>query len=207
MSDDSYPCLLVGLGNPGKHYEQTRHNVGFMVIDKVISETSAPLSGPEQFAKSQIWHLHFSARDVILQKPQCFMNLSGGAVAAVSRKKGIDPSQILTIYDDLDLPFGKIRLRKNGGSGGHRGVESVISSLQTTEFHRLRIGIGRESGRENQADHVLSPFAQRELELLERVIEVSMQAALLAVNGGTETSMNRFNGLVITEECYDKNNK
>jgi peptidyl-tRNA hydrolase, PTH1 family len=198
------PCLLVGLGNPGTKYERSRHNIGFMIADRIISEMSSTPPTPDHYADSYVWQFRVSGRDLILQKPLSFMNSSGNTVEKLSRARNILPEQILVIHDDLDLPLGKIRLRQGGGSGGHLGVESIRSSLETDRFNRLRVGIGKDRGNKFQTDYVLSPFTDDERPALEHMIGVAAEAALLAVRRGIEIAMNKYNGMSAAE---DNNNE
>ncbi len=190
----SLPRLIVGLGNPGPEYEETRHNIGFTVVDSIRARLPGRGTESTHTANSLIWAVRFAGRPLWLQKPLTYMNLSGAAVAKVARAQDILPEDILVIYDDLDLPLGRLRMREQGSSGGHRGVESLIESLESSAFARLRLGIGRaEAG--TAVGYVLERFDDREAELLETVIKTATDAVLLAARRGVETAMNQFNGL------------
>ncbi len=196
MDDTVCPSLIVGLGNPGEEYADTRHNVGFKVIDKILAGKKPASSPPEHFSESVLCFFRSKGRQVFLQKPLTYMNLSGMPVAKFCREKGIEPHQILLIFDDVDLPLGKIRIRMKGGSGGHRGVDSVIAALNSDSFNRMRIGIGRATTEDSKtSDHVLSSFTADEQPVLEKVIAGAAEAVLLAVNRGVEATMNSYNGI------------
>ncbi|HID65408.1 MAG TPA: aminoacyl-tRNA hydrolase, partial [Aquificaceae bacterium] len=149
--------LLVGLGNPGKEYEKTRHNVGFMVIDELVKSLRA--KKPSEEALSLVYKIRIGGKEVFLAKPLTYMNNSGAAVYNLLEEYGLSPEQMIVIYDDLDLPLGTIRLRLKGSSGGHKGVESIIKYIGTQNFPRLRIGIGRPKKKEDVVKYVLSPFS------------------------------------------------
>ncbi|NOY76052.1 MAG: aminoacyl-tRNA hydrolase [Kiritimatiellaeota bacterium] len=183
--------LVVGLGNPGEEYAKTRHNAGFMAIDKLrveirgtFKETRTPLA--------TYYEGRCKGEKLLLLKPMTFMNASGEAVVRVSGKFGIAPNEILLVYDDIDIPLGSIRIREGGGSAGHNGVESVIRLLGSAEFTRLRIGIGREENG-NQKDFVLSEFSENDEEVFERTLDTAVEAAKLILYRGTNKAMNRYN--------------
>ena len=161
--------LIVGLGNPGREYENTRHNVGWMVLDHLTEELGIDFS-KEKF-KGKIAELRADDRKIFLLKPLTYMNLSGESVGEIARFYKIKPEEILIIYDDLDLPLGKLRLRLKGSSGGHRGVASVEQHLRSRNFPRLRVGIGRPERKEEVVNYVLSPFRKEEIETLKESIE------------------------------------
>lgn len=185
--------LVVGLGNPGPEYASTRHNVGFMVVDRLARDLSlswrqAPYPGLE--ARGGV-----DGRRLVLLKPMTFMNLSGGAVAAAARRHGAGPAEICVVYDDLDLPPGALRIRGGGGgAGGHRGVLSIIEALGSRDFLRVRVGIGRPLPGRDAARHVLSPFPEREWEAVAPAVERAAEAVLAVLREGPERAMNRFNG-------------
>jgi len=174
--------LIVGLGNPGREYEKTRHNVGWWVIDRVCRELNIELSR-EKF-KGLYGELPTSRGKVMLLKPLTFMNRSGESVKGFVKFFKLEPEQVLVIYDDLDLPLGKIRLRKKGSSGGHRGLKSVIEELGTNQFPRLRIGIGRPERKEEVVNFVLSPFKEKELPIIEQAVEKAAKCVLKVVERG-----------------------
>jgi len=180
--------LVVGLGNPGREYERTRHNVGWWVLDRVAEKLGFDFSRQ----KFNALYGEYSSPEgkLFFLKPLTYMNRSGEAVGQFARFFKIQPSEILVVYDDLDLPLGTLRLRLKGSSGGHRGVESVIQALGTKEFPRLRIGIGRPERKEQVVDFVLSPFKEEELPLIEEAVERAADCVVEAVKrGGIEQSL------------------
>ena len=186
--------LIVGLGNPGKKYQKNRHNVGFMVVDLLAEKYGINLNRVKQ--KAIIGDGRVSKRAVILAKPQSFMNRSGEVVGPLSRYFNVSLTNLLVIYDEIDLPFGTIRLRASGGSGGHNGMKSIINHLGT-EFPRLRLGVGRPPGRMEPASYVLRDFATAELKLLGEMIDLTLLAISTFITSGIEVAMTRHNGLAI----------
>lgn len=182
--------LILGLGNPGPQYVLTRHNAGFRVIDHVSSLAKIPLykTGCHAFWGAGL----FAGRQVVLAKPMTYMNNSGMAAAALVRHFGVEPAQLLAIYDDMDLPLGTIRLRPGGGSGGHKGMDSLIFHLQTDRFPRLRIGIGRPQN-SDAVDYVLEAFSAEEEAVLGPVLQAAASAVEVFLAEGIEAAMNRFN--------------
>jgi peptidyl-tRNA hydrolase, PTH1 family len=204
MVADSSLKLIVGLGNPGTEYEGTRHNAGFDVVEKLLKTLPGTFKMVHAFS-GYYWQGRCRGRNLFIQKPLTYMNLSGRAVAPLMRKGEIQPEEILLVFDDMDLPLGKIRLRKGGGgSGGHNGVESVIKETGSSNFSRLRIGIGKTDG-PDQKDHVLSKFNDSENEIYQKVIDKSVEATKLALYRGVGAAMNEYNGLFIENESDDKN--
>ncbi|MGP4063135.1 aminoacyl-tRNA hydrolase [Halobacillus sp. H74] len=175
---------IVGLGNPGKKYEQTRHNVGFMVIDELADKNGWSLN-QKKFSGMYTME-RVNGEKVILLKPQTYMNLSGESLRPLMDYFDIELEDVLVIYDDLDLPPGKIRLRKKGGHGGHNGIRSIIEQLGTKEFKRLRIGVGRPEGSKSVIDHVLGSFTSEEKE----AVRESIQQATDACGAWTTYSFN-----------------
>ncbi|MCL4560805.1 MAG: aminoacyl-tRNA hydrolase [Chloroflexi bacterium] len=186
--------LLVGLGNPGVEYRNSRHNIGFMVIGSLAKYLGITLGRMQ--SKALVGQGSHDGRKIILAKPQTYMNLSGQAVSSLVRFYKLPLSQLLVIHDDMDLPFGVIRLRPGGGSGGQKGLGSVINSLVTEEFPRLRVGIGHPTGQMNAVDYVLQPFSSAEQEMLPAILDHAREAALTFVSTGLETAMNQYNGEV-----------
>ena len=185
--------LIVGLGNPGREYRDTRHNVGFMVVDEVVRRhqltwAMAPSQVPDAFVVKR-----FGAEPLLLAKPLTFMNRSGLAVTALSAYYRIPPDDILIVYDDVDLPFGKLRARPSGSAGTHNGMRSIVQSLGTTDVPRLRVGIGRGDRRRDLADVVLSTFEPAERDQLESVITRAADAAEMFAAADILTVMNRYN--------------
>lgn len=184
--------LIVGLGNLGEKYEYTRHNVGFMLADRVAEEHRIRFSrsGRALLGKGVV-----AGAEAIILKPLTFMNLSGEAVIEAVQFYKIYPSEIIAAYDDCDLTLGRLRIRKSGGSGGHRGVESMIRHLGSRDFARVRLGIGRpeSGGAEGLAGYVLEPFASNEADALEEMLSRGVKAVETIITEGIEHAMNRFN--------------
>lgn len=181
--------ILVGLGNPGQKYCNTRHNVGFMVIDRFAQQFEmecAQKKFQSLFCKKTV------KEELVLLKPQTFMNLSGVAVKEVVDMYKCSPQDVIAVCDDLDLPPGKLRVRRNGGSGGHRGVESIAARLGTQNFSRLKIGIGRPAVGESR-DYVLSAFLKQEEPLISEAIEKACLALQAWIFEGVDVCMNTFN--------------
>ena len=183
--------LIVGLGNPGKDYAGSRHNLGFQVVEALSKQINA--ARPKQKHWSLIADTAYKSRKVMLAQPLTYVNLSGRAVKELVRYYRVDIGRLLVIYDDLDLPAGVIRLRGRGGSAGHRGIQSIIDALGTSEFPRLRIGIGRAPEGLEPADYVLIPVEGQDKTLLEQAVERSANATLLFVERGLEAAMNIYN--------------
>jgi PTH1 family peptidyl-tRNA hydrolase len=183
--------LICGLGNPGPRYENTRHNVGYQVVARMAQMQGCRWEGYRGLA--EIAFTNFDEEKVLLARPLTFMNLSGKAVLPLVRDTGISLSDLLVVYDDMDLPLGVIRVRARGSSGGHRGVQSLIDCLGSSDFPRIRIGIGRPPAGVDAATYVLSPFQQDEEELLEEVLERAVAAATGWVVKGIDVVMNQFN--------------
>ncbi|NPA16340.1 aminoacyl-tRNA hydrolase [Persephonella sp.] len=185
---------IIGLGNPGKQYEKTRHNIGFMVADAVAFLLKCNKKYKEK-CFSHIYECH--DHDVLIVKPQTYMNNSGIAVKNLLEDYRLKPDEILVVYDDLDLPLGTIRLRKKGSSGGHRGMKSIIENLKTEEFPRLKIGIGRPERKEQVVDYVLSPFSKDEEILVEKVVQTAARCILDVLKYGIDKSMNSCNQKIV----------
>jgi PTH1 family peptidyl-tRNA hydrolase len=184
--------LIVGLGNPGREYRDTRHNAGFMAVDEIarrhgLTWAMAPAQLPDAFVAKQ-----FAPVAVMLAKPLTFMNRSGAGVAALARYYDIEPGDLLVVVDDIDLPFGRLRARPSGSGGTHNGLRSVVEHMGA-EFCRLRVGVGRGDARRDLADHVLSKFEPAELEQLESVITRAADAAEMFAAQGIITVMNTYN--------------
>ncbi|MCE1253653.1 MAG: aminoacyl-tRNA hydrolase [Anaerolineae bacterium] len=192
--------LIVGLGNPGREYLETRHNVGFMAVDRLCQKWGVKPNRLQ--SKSLIAQALVDEDKVILVKPQTFMNLSGQAVAPLMRYYKLELSQILVIHDDLDLPLGTIRLRPSGGSGGQKGLASIIQQVGTQDFPRLRIGIGRPPGRMEAADYVLQSFSKGDMETLQFILPKVEDAVHTFLKQGIVTAMNQFNGALEGSENH-----
>ena len=186
--------LIVGLGNPGREYHLNRHNIGFLALDRVSSKMEIPLGHLR--SKALIGEKIFTDKKIFLAKPQTFMNQSGLSVASLLRFYRVPLEQLLVIYDDLDLPLGTIRLRENGSSAGHKGMNSIIEQLGSSDFPRLRLGIGRPNGRMDVMDYVLQDFNENETEILSLTLDCAFAATKLFLNYGIDAAMTKFNGPV-----------
>lgn len=184
--------LIVGLGNPGREYKETRHNVGFMAVDRFCEMKNVRL-GKVKF-KAIIGETRLGPARVILAKPQTYMNLSGNAIASIVRFYKIPLENIIVAHDDLDLPFGTLRLRPGGGAGGQKGLKSTIERLGTQQFPRMRIGIGRPPGQMDAAAYVLRRFGRTEQEELDFVLTRAAEAMEVFVKADLNIAMNQFNG-------------
>lgn len=193
MTDNTF--LIVGLGNPGREYTDNRHNVGFMLIDRLSIRLNARLTRMQ--AKALVGTVNYEGYKIILAKPQTYMNLSGQSIQGLARFYKVPLENMIVAHDDLDLPFGTIRVRPGGGPGGQRGVASTIERLGTKDFRRLRIGIGRPPGRMDPSDYVLQNFAQTDSILLSEILDRASEAILTFVKEGLNAAMNRFNGEVL----------
>ena len=185
--------LIVGLGNPGREYRETRHNVGFMVVEEIARRHGIGwAAGPSQIAETLVGK-KFGAEPLMLAKPLTYMNLSGEVVAGLARYFDIAHEDLFVVVDDAALPFGRLRARARGSAGGHNGLKSVIERLGTTDFPRLRLGVGRGDGRRDLADHVLAKFEKGELADLETLITKAADAAEMFAAEGIARVMNVFN--------------
>ena len=189
---NSAPFLLAGLGNPGREYRENRHNVGFMLVDRVCQEFGIKIGKVQ--SKALMGSGLILGQKVILAKPQTYMNLSGQSISGLVRFYKIPLSNVLLAHDDLDLPLGTLRMRPSGGSAGQKGVASTIEQLGTPEFARMRIGIGRPPGQMDSAAYVLQNFTQQEKEVLDLTLDRALKAIQLFVERGLETAMNQYNG-------------
>lgn len=191
MGTEKY--LIIGLGNPGKQYATSRHNVGFMVIERLSERWKIELRRNRKNA--QTGEGKFNGIPVILAKPHTFMNNSGLSVGPLQRLYGIEADHLVVVYDDLDLAFGRIRLRAGGGAAGHHGMESIIAKLSTRDFPRLRIGIGRPKYEgEEVIDFVLTDFHGSDKVKLDAVLDQAADAVETFLQSGIELAMTRFNG-------------
>lgn len=184
--------IVVGLGNPGKRYERTRHNVGFEVVDELARRTGARFRR-KWLAPLETAAVEFNGERAILVKPLTYMNRSGGGIRPLLRKHGVAPGEVIVVLDDLDLEAGRLRIRAKGGAGGHNGLQSVLAALGTEEFPRVRLGIGPRPAGEELTDFVLARFAPAEREKVQRGVGRAAEAVECMVAQGVETAMNRFN--------------
>lgn len=180
--------IVVGLGNPGRAYAHTRHNVGFDVLDIFAKRHRARILGRQ--CRSLVGSFDHYGEQILLVKPQTFMNESGAAVSQIVRKHSLEPDDILVVYDDMDLPLGRIRIRMRGSSGGHRGMESIIRHLHSSDFPRIRIGIGHQG---EAISHVLSRFNRRDRQVIDVTLQQAADALDMILEEGIEAAMNVYN--------------
>ena len=188
------PALVVGLGNPGPEYAETRHNVGVRVV-----ELLAARAGGGRFAKhkanADVLEGRLAGRRAVFAVPRTFMNVSGGPVAGLLRYYGVAAEDLVVVHDDLDLGFGVVRLKQGGGEGGHNGLRSISGSIGTKDYLRVRFGIGRPPGRQDPADFVLKRFSAAERKELEFAVDLAADAAEALLRDGLEPAQNRFHAL------------
>ena len=194
--------LLVGLGNPGRRYVKTRHNIGFMVLDQVAGKF--PMQHIRSDTVVELYQTTIEGCRVLLLKPQTYMNLSGVAVQFVVQEYDISSQEMTVVYDDLDLDVGRLKIRKHGGHGGHKGVRSIIEHLDTRDFFRVRMGIGRpnstsdtqgDSSREQVVEYVLRPFCQDERPVIDEALKRAVEAITFIVADKVDAAMNMYNRL------------
>lgn len=183
--------LIVGLGNPGAAYERTRHNLGFMLVDRLARDAQTQIKRDE--CRSLVGRCEVDGHPAELIKPQTFMNLSGEAVSCLLKKPGRSLSRMIVVSDDLALPFGKIRIRPRGSHGGQNGLRSIIDCLKSNDFIRLRIGIQPEHPIRNARNFVLENLSKSENDEVEKILEVSAEAVRMIVKDGAERAMAQFN--------------
>jgi PTH1 family peptidyl-tRNA hydrolase len=181
--------LLV---NPGRQYRNNRHNIGFMLMDRLAERLKVSFSRVE--SKALVTKANYQDQRLILAKPQTYMNLSGQAVGAILKYYKIPIENLLVAYDEVDLPLGTIRIRPSGGSAGHKGMKSIFERLGTQDFPRLRLGVGRPPGRMDAANYVLQDFPEDETEIVSSLLDHSVDAVLIFISEGLETAMNQYNG-------------
>ena len=189
------PWLVVGLGNPGKEYAGNRHNVGFMVADLLASRVGA------KFGRSKRAHadvaegrLGFGGPKLVLLKPLTYMNLSGAPVAQLAQFFKVPVERVVAVHDELDVPYGQVRVKRGGGEGGHNGLRSMSKSLGSKEYARVRFGIGRPPGRQDPADYVLSDFGSAERKELEFLVDRAADVVEAVVLEGVEWAQNKYHG-------------
>src|SRR4051812_29426228 len=197
------PYLIVGLGNPGGEYARTRHNIGFMAVERLAGRHKAGLSLGKR-VESRVCKIDFSAKRTFLCEPQTFMNVSGRAVGAVVDFYRTPLDRLLVVVDDADLPFGELRMRPGGSSGGHHGLESIEQRLGTREYARLRMGIGRQRSEVREmTGHVLGKFGSAETPVLEKMLDRAAGQLERWLGAGIQQAMNEFNGAVDPSETKE----
>ena len=191
---DDAPWVVVGLGNPGDRYARTRHNVGRFVTDRLAARHGGRFR-KVRFTSLEVAETHLGPGGprVLFVHPLSYMNLSGPPVAGYVKRVGAPLDRLVVCHDEIDLPFGTLRLKQGGSSGGHRGLESLTGALRSPDYHRVRVGVGRPPGRQDPADFVLEPFARRELEEVELLVEDAADAVEALVERGLPFAQDRFN--------------
>ena len=184
--------LLIGLGNPGREYADTRHNFGFMLVDRLAVRLNA--RGLKVQSKAIVTNASYEERKLILAKPQTYMNLSGQSVQGLVHFYKLPINNVMILSDDLDIPFGAIRIRASGGPGGQRGLSSILERLGTKEVPRLRLGIGRPPGRMDASNYVLQNFSRSDMQAISEILDRAADAVLAFVSHGLNKAMNEFNG-------------
>jgi peptidyl-tRNA hydrolase, PTH1 family len=187
------PVLVVGLGNPGPSYADTRHNVGFGVVERLAARAGGRFARHRSHA--DVLEGRLAGRRVVLAKPRTYMNVSGGPVAGLVRYFSVPVEDLVVLHDDLDLGFGVVRLKRGGGEGGHNGLRSISTSLGTRDYLRVRFGIGRPPGRQDPSDFVLKRFSATERKELELAVDLAADAAEALLADGLERAQNRFHAL------------
>jgi PTH1 family peptidyl-tRNA hydrolase len=186
--------LIVGLGNPGREYRENRHNVGFMLVDRLAVKLNARFTRLQ--SKALVASAVYMERKIILAKPQTFMNLSGQSVQGLMHFYKLPIENLLIAHDDLDLPVGAIRIRPDGGSAGQKGMTSILERFGTDEFARIRLGIGRPPGQMQAPDYVLQDFSNADLTVISETLSRAAEAALEFVVNGLDAAMNKYNGII-----------
>lgn len=192
---ETAPWLVVGLGNPGREYAGNRHNVGFMVADLLAGRIGAKFSRHRRaVAEVAEGRLGLGGPRLILAKPLTYMNLSGGPVAALAQFYKVPVAQVVAVHDELDIPYGQLRIKRGGGEGGHNGLRSMSKSLGSKEYARVRFGIGRPPGRQDPADYVLSDFSSAERKDLEYLVDRAADVVEAVLTHGVEWAQNAYHG-------------
>lgn len=192
--------LVVGLGNPGIEYQFTLHNLGFLTVDRLAEQCGAPVTNRR--CQALTGKCAINAEDVLLAKPETFMNLSGMAVRALVTEYELDPTRdLIVIYDELDLPLGAIRVRQRGSSAGHNGMESILGALGTEEIMRVRLGIAPDHPVGDGARYVLSQIKKAQLAVVDQMLDSAVEAVRMIVTEGAEAAMSRFNRRTAAEEA------
>jgi PTH1 family peptidyl-tRNA hydrolase len=195
VAEEEGPWLVVGLGNPGREYAGNRHNVGFMVAELLAGRVGGKF-GRHRRAVAEVaeGRLGFGGPKLVLAKPLTYMNLSGGPVAALGQFFKVPPGRVIAVHDELDVPYGQVRIKCGGGEGGHNGLRSMSKSLGTKEYVRVRFGIGRPPGRQDPADYVLSDFSSAERKELDFLVDRAADVVESVVTRGVEPTQNAYHG-------------
>lgn len=184
-------ALAIGLGNPGEEYADTRHNIGQMVVDELASRGGGSLSVHKK-THTRTATVRLVGQAVVVAVPMSYMNVSGGPVSSLAKYQSVDPADVIVIHDELDIPFGEVRLKRGGGSGGHNGLKDITKALGTPDYIRVRVGIGRPPGRMDAATFVLKPFGAAERKELPFLISDAADAVESVLDHGLEATQQRF---------------
>jgi PTH1 family peptidyl-tRNA hydrolase len=198
LTDSVSIFLVAGLGNPGREYQSSRHNIGFMLVSHLAEELGIKFTRVQ--SKALVTKTDFHGSRLILAKPQTYMNLSGQAVSSLVKFYKIPLENLLVVYDDVDLPYGRIRIRPSGGSAGQKGMKSIIAQLGTQDFPRMRLGIGRPPGSKSAASYVLRDFSGEDADFLPAVLDRGVEAVLTYIREDLATAMNRYNNKIDDED-------
>ena len=191
--------LIVGLGNPGVEYELTPHNLGFLTVNLLAERRKVTVNN--RHCRAQTGRMRIGSHDVLLAKPETFMNLSGQAVRDLVEKYEVDAStDLIVVHDELDLPFGTVRIKQRGGTAGHNGLESILGALGTDEFTRVRMGIAPEHPVRDAAQYVLAPFKKLQYDAVDLLLDTAADAVTAIVTDGAQAAMNRFNRKAQSDE-------
>jgi PTH1 family peptidyl-tRNA hydrolase len=194
--------LIVGLGNPGIEYQFTPHNIGFLAVDRIAEQCGVVVDN--RHCKALTGRTRIGNEEVLLAKPETYMNLSGMSALELVRKYEVEPQGLIVIYDELDLPLGMIRVRARGSSAGHNGMQSIINALQTEEIARIRIGVAPDDPKKGGAKYILSPFRKSQMAAVDEALDLAAQAVNVMVNEGIAPAMNRFNRKNKPEDLEEK---
>lgn len=190
--------IIVGLGNPGKKYEKTLHNAGFLVIDELVKKYNVELN--KEMFNGFYTKTRIQGEDVILVKPQTFMNLSGECVGQLCRYFKVELDDVFVVYDDMEIRFGQLRIRKNGSSGGHNGIKSLIQHFGSQDFPRLKVGVGRPNENKSVISHVLAQFSPLQEKYLPQLLEAAVGAVEMFIAGDLRAAMNEYNKIIVEVE-------
>jgi PTH1 family peptidyl-tRNA hydrolase len=184
--------LIVGLGNPGIEYQFTPHNIGFLAVDRIAEQCGVTIDNRR--SKALTARARIGNEEILLAKPETYMNLSGMSVRELAEKSEVDPQKdLIVIYDELDLPLGMIRIRERGSSAGHNGMQSIINALQTEEITRIRLGVAPDDPAKGGARYILGQFRKSQLPRVDELLDLTAQAVTVVLDEGTKAAMNRFN--------------
>jgi peptidyl-tRNA hydrolase, PTH1 family len=186
------PWLVVGLGNPGERYTNTRHNIGAMVVERLCDRLGVRLR-KVRFSPVLAAEATYEGTALLLVESGTWMNVSGPPVGSFAKRRGVPVDRVVAVHDEIDLPFGAIKVKKGGGTAGHHGLDSLVEAFRSPDFYRVRLGVGRPPGRQAGADHVLRPFPKRELEEVGVLVEEGADAVLTLITQGLAAAQDRFN--------------